>query len=423
VTDEVTARSARPRTQQKGASLTTPRWLASVPVAAAILLGCVSCSPPSSPTSSTPPRGTPTVTPATLSACLHAGEPPAHAVPYPATVLIGGSQVLKVDLETGTVTAFGLCRPATQQTPLPVRGARVVWFVSAGGSTRVQLTDRAGNRTVIEPLRSPHHRAWLDGVYVSGRGRLVLAERVNPLKPSHIDSMVTYDATGAVVSSTTMTRGLSPFTLPTRTAHRSFASTNHDLVSLDLRTGTAVHRIVNGRRPVIGWSPRLLAWQRGEGRFRQIPGKPKGLMACSTTCAPIQVTDVVTGRTRSYPGSASGIPYETARFSPDDKLIAFTTIDTPRATVGIVNLHDHLTTTIPVAEHHAALAVAWTPDAQALIIAETTQTTTRLLVWHRNDGTVTTAASLDGTPGSPWGVWDRNGWALQVLDPTLGAWN
>jgi hypothetical protein len=360
----------------------------------------------------TPKHGSAPLPVAPAGRCLvAAAESGRVASPY--RVLVGGRQVLEVDLATGAATPQGSCGSAgTRNTVLPVRGARVVSTLQPDQSTGViTVTDPAG-RTRTIPTGND-----VDS-FVSVDGRLVIVRQTSLGSSAHLD---TYDVNGRRVSTLTTVPVTVILSYDTVGGIAALSpDPNSQMALVDPIHGN-IRRVFGPTNYFLGADQHQFAWLPGSNPVAFSSSDGHYPMTCQGgACPPLEVTDAGTGATRDYPPLVSGRVFTSAVFSPDDTQVALAIADDADmpggASVTVLTLATGATTTIPgihSAGNRTAPSVSWTPDSRSLVIADTDAGRMRLMIWHRSDGSLTQAATLVGDP---------TGASLQVIGPTLEAW-
>jgi hypothetical protein len=361
-----------------------------------------------------PSAATVTFPPPLSASCLRVGARPPDLVPYPATVLLGGRQLIKVDLATDALTPVGPCRtPEKDQWILPMRGVRVV--VTEAMHRRIMLTDGSGYTTDLSP------GSFAGAVVARGR-HLLVAQQLRRTKASITYRLSSYTTSGWLTSRVTATAassgrvgrlvGLYGIKLIADTRAGVLAYLDDALVLLNPATGK-VTRTIGRNVAALGVGSNELAWESG-APLTWARGQPHGFMECTTTCPPLKVTNLRSWQTVNYPEPASAHLFRSATFSPNGRLVALAADHVPVGTVTILNLHTGATTVVRIADHYGPQTIAWTPDGNALILTVNTKRSLLLMVWHRRDGSLTTAASLTGEIQSPS--------TLDVMGRSLDAW-
>ena len=327
----------------------------------------------------------------------------------PYSVIVGGRQLVKVDLASGIGHLIGSCT-STVQTIVPVRGARVVSRYGADGSATTAITNSTGLTLTIVARNSAE-------AFAATNGGLIIARQTFVGAGGHLDF---YGINGARLS----TLAVAPVSavLPYETAGgvAAFApGSNTRLVLLNPTTGLT-SRIIGFSDALLGADQNDLAWLAGELESRLVSDAAEIPLRCIAGCPPLEITDAVTGQTHSYPPLASGQVFTAARFSPDGHHVALTTADVPNsrdhASVTVLNLQTGARITvngIRSASDPFGPAIDWSPDGRAVVIADTTSTQLRVLVWDYTANKLSVAATLVG---------DTTGTTLHVIGPTLDAW-
>ncbi len=353
----------------------------------------------------------PTVQPEPLyNRCLDVAAT-THRVGYPETVLIGGRQLLRVDLATGKLTSLGPCHGLeTASMPIPMSGARATWTALAFKQPTLRIAGPVGVST-IRPVAHEYSFAIpdADGDLLRVRvpnatGARIRVETYGP--DGHMKgAMVTApDVTGVFGSTVAGLLG-------------SVAAPKHltRLVLLDPKTGRVL-RTIGVARWFMGADRTHVAWFPVSRH--DVVDSDAVVRRCKPVCAALRVTDLLSGTTRSYGAIRSNTVTSLISFSPQGAwMLAIqiaphhnlaTMVSVIRLSDGAQNVLPGLHLPIDATDPRAS----WSTDGRALVIANVVRTHAHLLVWHE-DNTLTPAATLVGDPYRL---------TVQVIGPGLTAW-
>ncbi len=353
-------------------------------------------------------------------------------VASPYSVLIGGRQILRVDLGNGSSSAVTSCGHQWQQV-IPVVGARVLWNRSGTTSQAISFDGPAGSVTI--PV-DPQDRETLP--YQAANGDLLVLRNGGAGRPPQVKSQIeTYAADGHLTSTTVIADGDSLFMASTvgglLVLEHPGPSTDDKperYALVDPRTG-AVTATLFAAAEVIRADARRIAWMKDDDLARHEIGGGSVIPQCNGDCPDLQVTDLATRATRTYSLPHAGGVFTQGSFSPDGSLLALSVpvslTGDRQTTVTILDLRSgSVVGSVPGIgalegapnEHPPSwldqpAAMSWTPDSKALVLGDFSASRLQLRVWHRDGSRTTQAVTLSG---------DLDGTSFQVIGPSLAAW-
>lgn len=370
----------RRRTRRQRAAVVGATFL----VVAAVVLAATGGLVPHRAAPSTPP----------VLTCLVADGTPGPAA-LPGRVLLGGRQIVVVDLATGRSVPAGDCGAVgSTERAVPVTHAQVTM---GGPMDAVSIVDASGQRTTIGTDHS------LTEAYPTPDGGFLVVRDNYPTTPDA--TLLRYDSNGSQVSGPTKVPESVVFAVEGVVDTGIAAGGNTDLYIVDPATGAVLRVLDRFTTWGVAASGHLIAWlphyDKETVEFtadKQIP------LRCTPSCQPIAIYDTRTGTTREYPSTTpDGRLYTSAAFSPDGTRLALATADDPAShdgsTVAVLDLASGATTLmpgIPSQGQPGGPSLTWLPGGASLIVAGTTQTGAQLLVWHPGDSTLRPAVTLTG---------------------------